>query len=289
MPPNRADANYPQTPAKQRERFPDHSTTMNMDKSELLALYDTQLRIEIEYPGSRKEAFPHLVRFIRPAPGMNTISYSRLDEHDLDAVIQEQIAYLAPMNQPFSWHVCDHDLPLCLKERLLAHGFALDDDPDAVMVLDTPNASPALLAPVTLDIRRITQRDQLDEVANIEAAIWGGDFGWLKQRLGEHLEIPDYVSVYMAYVDGRPACSGWVYFHPRSQFAGLFGGATLPVFRQRGLYTAVLAVRVQEAMRRGYRFLATGASPMSQPILAHNHFRLLTHLHACEWHGRTGQ
>jgi len=260
-----------------------------MDKQDLLALYDTQLRIEIEYPGVRKEAFPHLVRFIKPAPGMNFISYSRLNEADLDAVIQEQVAYFAPMPQPFSWHVCDHDSPPDLKDHLMAQGFAPDDDPDAVMVLDVPDALPALLAPVTLDVRRVTQRDQLDEVVQIESQIWGGDFGWLKQRLGEHLEIPDYLSVYVAYVDGQPACSGWVYFHPRSQFAGLFGGATLPAFRQRGLYTAVLAVRVQEAIRRGYRFLATGASPMSQPILAHNGFRLLTHLYACEWQGPAGQ
>jgi hypothetical protein len=260
-----------------------------MDKQELLTLYDTELRIKIEYPRVRKETFPHLVRFIKPAPGMNTISYSRLDEDELDAVIQEQIAYFAPLNQPFSWHVCDHDSPPRLMERLLAHGFAPDDDPDAVMVLDVPDVLPALLAPVTLDVRRVTQRDQLDEVVQIESQIWGGDFGWLKQRLGEHLEIPDYLSVYVAYVDGQPACSSWVYFHPRSQFAGLFGGATLPAFRQRGLYTAVLAIRVQEAIQRGYRFLATGASPMSQPILAHNSFRLLTHLHACEWQGHAGQ
>jgi len=173
-----------------------------MDKQELLTLYDTELRIKIEYPRVRKETFPHLVRFIKPAPGMNFISYSRLDEHDLDAVIQEQVAYFAPLSQPFSWHVCDHDLPPRLMERLLAHGFAPDDDPDAVMVLDVPDVLPDLLAPVTLDVRRVTQRDELDEVVQIESQIWGGDFGWLKQRLGEHLEIPDYLSVYVAYVDG---------------------------------------------------------------------------------------
>src|SRR5512145_2311306 len=116
-----------------------------MDKQDLLNLYDHQLRIEIEYPGDRKEALPQLVRFIKPAPGMNFISYSRLDESDLDAVIQEQIAYFAPMPQPFSWHVCDHASPPVLKDRLLAHGFAPDDDPDAVMVLDVQDASPTLL------------------------------------------------------------------------------------------------------------------------------------------------
>lgn len=254
-----------------------------MDKQDLLDLYDTQLRIEIEYPGVRKETFPRLVRFIKPAPSMNFISYSRLDEAELDAVMQEQVAYFAPLGQPFSWHVCDHDSPSSLKDRLPAHGFAPDDDPDAVMVLDAPEAAPTLLKPAAVDVKRVTQRDQLDDVVRVEAQVLGGDFGWLKQRLSQHLEIPDYLSVYAAYVDEQPVCAGWTYFHPHSQFAGLFGGATLPAYRQRGVYTAVLAVRVQEAMRRGIRFLATGASPMSQPILAHNGFQLLTHTYAFEW------
>jgi hypothetical protein len=257
-----------------------------MDNHDLLTLYDTQLRIEIEYPGVRKEAFPQLVRFIKPAPGMNFIAYSRLDESNLATVIQEQIAYFVPLTQPFSWHVYDHDSPPDLTRQLLAHGFAPDDDPDAVMVFEVQDASPALLQPVTLDVRRIAQRDQLDDVIRVETQVWGGDFGWLKQRLGDHLEIPDYLSVYVTYVDGQPACSSWVYFHPHSQFASLFGGATLPAYRKRGLYTAALAVRVQEAMRRGYRWLSTGASSMSQPILAQNGFRLLTHAYAYEWTGK---
>jgi hypothetical protein len=135
------------------------------------------------------------------------------------------------------------------------------------------------------DLLNLYDTQLLDDVVQVEAQVLGGDFGWLKQRLSQHLEIPDYLSVYVAYVDEQPACSGWIYFHPHSQFAGLFGGATLPTYRQRGLYTAVLAVRVQEAVRRGIRFLATGASPMSQPILARNGFRLLTYAHALEWKG----
>ncbi|MFN8597771.1 MAG: GNAT family N-acetyltransferase [Anaerolineae bacterium] len=272
-----------------------------MDQHELLTLYDTHLRIELDQPGVRREvsprppAAPRLVRCIKPAPGMNYVAYSRLEEQEIDRVIDDQIAYFAPLDQPFSWHVCDHDWPPTLKDRLLAHGFAPDDDPDAVMVLDaqsTPDASPALLGAVAAgqraDVRAITP-DRLEVVAQIEAQIWGGNFDWLTRRLGEHLAVPDYLNVYVAYVDDQPACASWVYFHPHSPFAGLFGGATLPAYRQRGLYTALLAVRVQAAMRRGYRFLITGASPMSQPILAHNGFRLLTHLYAYEWQGKREQ
>ncbi len=256
---------------------------------DLLTLYDTQLRINIEYPGVRKEAFPNLVRFVRPAPGMNFISYSRLDEADIDEVIQQQIACFSLLPQPFSWHVCDHDAPPSLKRRLLAHGFEPDDDPDAVMALDVRAALPALLEPVAADVRRLERRDQLDDVTCVEQQVLGGNFDWLKSRLGDHLDIPGYLGVYAACVEGQPACVGWVYFYPNSQFAGLFGGATRPEYRKRGLYTALLAVRVQAAIGRGYSYVTTGASPMSRPILAQNGFQLLTYARDYEWKGKSAK
>ena len=44
-----------------------------MNIPEVLALYDRQQRIEMEYPEAKKECFPGLVRFTRPVPGMNEI------------------------------------------------------------------------------------------------------------------------------------------------------------------------------------------------------------------------
>lgn len=252
---------------------------------DLLTLYDQELRIDIDYPDVRKESFPRLVRFVRPAPGMNYVSYSRLDDNELDAVIEEQIAYFAPMLQPFSWHVCAHDQPANLKDQLLAHGFAPDEDPDAVMVLDLQAAPAPLLAPVNADVHRLTEHDQLDDVVHVLAQVWGESFDWFKPRVSGHMDIPGYLSLYVAYVDEQPACSGWTYFHAHSQFASLFGGATVAAYRQRGLYTAVLAVRVQEAIARGCRYLTTGASPMSQPILGQNGFEVLTYAYALEWKG----
>jgi GNAT superfamily N-acetyltransferase len=259
-----------------------------MERSEILEAYDRELRIELEIPGARREALPGLVRYLRPAPAMNYISYSQLDEAVLDRVIEEQIAFFSPMDQPFSWHVHAHDKPEGLKERLLLHGFGDDEDPDAVMGLNLAEASPDLLKPVTSTVRRLHRREQLEDVAKVEARVWGGDFDWLVERLGPHLEIPDYLSVYVAYAGGRAAAAGWVYFYPSSQFAALYGGATLAELRGRGLYTAILSARLQEALRRDYRYLVTGASPMSRPILEKNGFQLLTLAYAHEWMGRTG-
>ena len=75
------------------------------------------------------------------------------------------------------------------------------------------------------------------------------------------------MSVYVAYVAGQPASAARIEFHPARQFAELYGGSTVPDQRGRGLYTALVAVRAQEALTRGVRFLTVDASPMSRPIL----------------------
>ncbi len=252
-----------------------------MDTAEILALYDQEQRIDITYPGMRKDVLPHVVRFVRAAPGGSFVLYSRLNEANADAVIAEQIAYFRQEGRFFEWKAYAHDTPPDLPARLGSQGLTVGE-PEAIMALDLEEAPPALLAPPTADVRLLTHRDQIEDVIRVEELVWGGDFGWMKQRLGDHIDIPGYLSVYVAYVEQQPACAGWVYFDRSGRFASLWGGSTVGEQRGRGLYTAVLAARVQEARQRGYRFLTIDASPMSQPIVARHGFRVLTYAYPCE-------
>jgi ribosomal protein S18 acetylase RimI-like enzyme len=250
-----------------------------------LSFYDHHLRIQIEYPGVHKETFPGLVRFTRPAPGMNFVSYSRLDKAKLDFTIQEQVNYFMPLGQPFEWLVYQHDQPENLKERLLEHGFADDEDPDAVMVLDLQQYKPVPVGQTDIRIRKLAHRDQLADVISVENQVLGGDFSWIKKRLGDHMELDGYVSVYVIYVHEKPVSTGWIYFHPNNPFATLNGGATIREFRQHGLYTALVNTRLREAQERGYHFISTDASPFSRPILEQNSFYLLTVGYSMRWSG----
>lgn len=258
---------------------------MTMDIDEILALFDREQRIEIEYPDMRKEVLgdpPQIVRFSRPAPGMSFVQYSRLDETNVEAAISEQVAYFSGLGLPFNWKVYAHDTPPDLKERLEQRGFE-PDEAEAVMVLDLEESPPALLVPPGPHVQRLTAREQLGDVIRVEAQVWGDNFDWIWDRMGGHLEIPGYLSVYVAYAEGEPACVGWTYFPANSQFASLWGGSTVEAYRGRGLYKAVLAARVQEARARGRRFLVIDTSPMSRPIVAANGFRLLTYAYDREW------
>jgi GNAT superfamily N-acetyltransferase len=255
-----------------------------MDRTELLKLFDHDERIAIDFPGMRKDVLPHLIRFVRPNPGMSDISYSKLDQDHADAAIEEQIAYFKEIGQRFSWKVYDHDTPSNLKDRLVSHGF-VPDEPAAVMVLDLLEYSDIIKTPVSTDIRPVVQKDQLSDVIQVLEQVWGGDFHWVEDRFGTNLEIPGYQNIYLVYVDGQPVCTGWIFFQPDSHFASLWGGSTIADYRRQGLYTALLATRVRDAIQRGYRFLTIDAGPMSQPIVESHGFKLLVNAYDCEWKG----
>ena len=113
--------------------------------------------------------------------------------------------------------------------------------------------------------------------------VWGGRFAWIQPRLGAHLAIPGYLSVYATYEQDEPVCAGWTYYPPGSPFASLFGGSTVSAYRRRGHYTALLAARVQEAVRRGRRYMLIYAGLESRPVVEKNGFRLLTYSCSYEW------
>lgn len=255
-----------------------------MKKNNLLARYDKNLRIHMRYPEARKEVTKDVVRFVRKAPGMNFVSFTFATERDLDRVIDQQVDYFLPMEQPFTWKVYDHDLLPSLKDKLARRGFASDDEPASVMVLGVKKAPTFLFEPVKVDVRRITDIEGLKDVIHVLDSVYGGHNTWVNDRLGGHLEIPGYLSVYAAYVEDEPASIAWTYF-PRGQFASMFAGTTIEKYRRQGLYTSLIAIRLQEMRERGYPYAVVEAGNMSKPILARHGFQHLTSVHDYEWKG----
>ena len=245
-------------------------------------MYDQEMRRNVRFADMRREETGQVVRYLRPAPGMSTVLYSRLNAQNADAVIAAEMAYFAQQKLLMEWKVFSHDQPADLAERLLAHGFCADDC-GAIMALDLEEMPASLLQPVTLDVRRLEQPGQLEDVITVMQQVWGGNFDWLYERLGSHMQVPGYLSVYVAYVDNLPASAGWTYFYPGSPFAGIWGGSTIAPQRAKGLYTALLATRAQEARLRGYRFLTIDASPMSQPIVERHGFITLAQACSYNW------
>ncbi|MCI0745714.1 MAG: GNAT family N-acetyltransferase [Verrucomicrobia subdivision 3 bacterium] len=248
----------------------------------LLELYERELRLDCEPLGMRREAFPTLIRLVDLAGERGCVIYSKLDERGADAAICKQIDYFGSIHQAFEWKLFGYDGPPDLGQRLLRVGFEAEPV-EAVMVLELDQAPPALDNPRSHDVRRITSLDELVDLERVQCAIWK-ETRWILSRVQRDMtEAPETLSVYVAYSDGKPVCAGWIDFPPHSQFAGVWGGSTIPEFRRRGFYCALLAARVREARERGRRFLTIDAGPMSRPIVERSGFQFLTSAQEFVW------
>jgi GNAT superfamily N-acetyltransferase len=254
-----------------------------MERSELLAIFNREMRIGVEYPGARREVDGPVVRYISLTEEDGFVTAPALEGWDVDAIIQVQIDRFARLGQSFEWKVFDYDYPPDLKERLAGRGFAIAEA-EALLVLDL-SAGPALLsAPVPDSIVKVTGPHEIDAIMEQKAQLGDDIYPGLGERLKRDLETdPDGLSVYLARLDGQVASAAWVYFHHGSHFASLWGGATLPQYRRRGLYTGLLAARAREARDRGFSLLYVDASPMSRPILEKHGFELLGFSYPCVW------
>ncbi len=255
-----------------------------MNKSQIVALYDQDQRIDVEYPDLRREITPNVVRHVNTSRVRGGyISYSQLDEANADDMIREQVNYFESIGQDFEWKLYDYDQPADLKERLGSHGFIIEEA-EAIMVLDLEHAPQILWQPVLHNVQQIVDPTKLVDVQAVEQQVWDEDFSSILEFLGYALRnYPEQMSVYAAYVNKQPASAAWIYFPKHSQFASLWGGSTVSSFRKQGLYTALLAVRAQEAKSRQVKFLTVDASPMSRPILEKTGFEMIAYSYPCKW------
>jgi hypothetical protein len=255
-----------------------------MQKTELLSLYDTRMRLNLRLPGVTFERFARIVRDFDPASNAGFIDYAALDDTTADAEIDAQIAHFKAFNVPFTWKVYDHDQPADLRQRLAACGFTISE-PSTLMVLDLAD-TPAVLTPAPLPpgVRRLDGEDAIEAVVRVEETVYGSPRDWLRGYLTHlHAARPDLLSLYGAVVEGQVVSAAWIIYYEGSPFASLLGGATLPEHRSRGFYNALLAARTREALERGVRFLAVDASSMSAPILARHGFTALEQTTYCRW------
>lgn len=256
-----------------------------INREKILALYDKQERKNSQFPGYRRQVDGTIVRHVnKNHEQLSFITYSQLTKETANAVIQAQIDnFAANKAYGFEWKTYGHDTPADLPHRLSAHGLEAAET-ESLLVMDLHNCPDVFRQPVTVDVRQATEPAQFKEIAALKAQVWGGDYGWLEKQLAENLASqPDYWSIHIAYVNNVPACAAWTSFPKDSQFAGLWGGSTLAEYRNLGLYTAVVATRAQEALRRGYRFLMVDASNMSRPILEKRGFQFITHTTPYVW------
>jgi GNAT superfamily N-acetyltransferase len=82
---------------------------------------------------------------------------------------------------------------------------------------------------------------------------------------------PTALTIVVAETDeaagGEVVSAGWIRYIAGTSFTTLWGGSTLPQWRRRGIYRALVTYRARLAEVRGFTLLEVDASDDSRPIL----------------------
>jgi hypothetical protein len=252
---------------------------ITVDADLALRAYDEQVRRSTvpPQPGWHVELASGgaVLRIVSP-PGLDwgcMVNCSDLDESSADRVIAEQVDFFRGLGRKFEWKWYGYDQPGDLRMRLEKAGFTAEDD-ESLIVGEVDEvvelcAGATVADGVTL---RHVRPDHLDaDLAGIVAlnqTVWGEDLSHLVAELREELEhSPDDLRIHVAEVDGEIVCAAWVRFHTGTEFASMWGGSTLPQWRRKGIYRALVGRRAVQARDRGFRYLQVDASSESRPIL----------------------
>ncbi|MFD4642014.1 GNAT family N-acetyltransferase [Lentzea sp. NPDC058436] len=255
------------------------------DASALLSAFDSQARpAEWTFPEPGavvhqdgpvfRVTWPRRRGFVAGPPALG-VSGAELDE-----LIARQRDFFTARDQAVEWKTWSHDTPADLPERLMAAGFESEGRETVLVGLAEHMAASVELDGIT--VREATEEADFHRLAATATEVFGRDHDWLVERLVEKKDDPDVVAV-VAEVDGLVVSSSRIEFVTGTEFAGLWGGGTLPRWRGKGVYRALVAYRARLAVQRGFRYLQVDATEDSRPILERLGFVAVTTTTGYAW------
>jgi GNAT superfamily N-acetyltransferase len=258
--------------------MPDGSQATDEERAALLAAYDAQLRGEAEVQGAQSwdQSGPLWRGLFNDGAFVSYESLEGLGSVEaVDELIADTVAYMEsqPQVQEFEWKTRGHDWPPELDGLLRAHGFE-PDEVETVMVGEARHLAVDVDLPEGVSVRRVDQAPDRDAVVTEAQAVATRIFGQgatgaeMLERL-DRMEGREQFWVAEAETDnGREViCSGRLNRVEGTEFAGIWGGSTLPEWRGKGIYRALTAARARAALDEGVRYINSDCTVMSRPIL----------------------
>jgi GNAT superfamily N-acetyltransferase len=249
---------------------------VTFDHAAVLAEFDAQVRGGTESDGSgavAERAGPVVRWKTVGGAGWSGIAWSDLDSGSADEAIADQVRFFRDRGEEFEWKLYSYDRPADLGERLLAAGFAGEDE-ESVMMAEAAGLVDGSPDPPGTGLRGgvrlvpVTDEAGIGRMIDVHDRVFGTDHSRLRASLIAQLAgSPQSTAMIVAMAGDEPVSSARIDFYAGTEFAGLFGGGTLPQWRGRGIYRALVAYRARLATARGYRYLQVDASAESRPIL----------------------
>jgi len=238
----------------------------------LLAAYDEQLRGPAETPGALAVARLGPLRLVTFAGGRGFVTYRDLGGAHGDTIqglVAEAVAHFEhdPTFNRVEWKTRGHDRVPGLHDALLNHGF-VPDDPESIMIGEAQALAVDVLAPAGVQLRQVNSEADVRGMCAMQSAVFGDSDGdAIADALLARMVSDDTMELWVAESDGQIIGAGRLEPVAGSQFAGIWGGATRPEWRGRGVYRALTAARAKSALRAGKKLIHSDSTEYSRPIL----------------------
>lgn len=247
------------------------ATPAQLGAAVYLNLYDL-FRAMAQLPGAELEELPGLSRHhaFPGNPMFKGVWQTRLRPDDLESAITDSLNYFRVRNAPFIfWWLDPESAPSDTGDRLQAHGFVPFEQnaPGFAAELSALNYDLMQRVPSGFVIERVSNEQQLLDfkqafVNGLEVPEWAGQ-AWVEAAQTMGIGRTPWV-MYMGYLDGQPVASNMLF--TGAGVASVFGVATVPAARRKGLGAAITLIAYQDALRMGYKYGVLFASDLGAPV-----------------------
>lgn len=237
------------------------------DPAVLLQRYDEQLRTDAETQTAIDVAHlgPLLLATLAGARGF--ITYRNLAGAravEIQDLVRRALAHYRddPAISRVEWKTRDHDDAPGLEDALLDNGFRPEES-ESILIGEVAVLADEVMLPAGVTVRRITAEDDIRAMNAMQAEVFD-DQDWTPDA-----PLPDSsgIEFWVAEAAGQIVSAGRLEPVPGTDFAGLWGGATRPEWRGRGIYRALTAARARSALAAGITLVNVDCTEFSRPIL----------------------
>jgi len=242
------------------------------DAQGYLRAYDEQLRTDAETPSAT--AVTHLgpLRLVTFPGGRGFVTYRDLagaGEATIARWVAQTVDHYRQRGdiQRVEWKTRGHDHAPGLHEALIRNGFK-PDEPESIMIGEARLLDLEVPLPARVRLRRVTEEADVRAMSAMQDRAFGDPVsGEMADELLARLARRDGMELWVAEADGQIVSAGRLEPVAGTDFAGIWGGATLEEWRGRGLYRALTAARAKSALAMGKTLIHSDSTEFSRPIL----------------------
>lgn len=237
-----------------------------------LRAYDQQLRTDAETPSAIAVRTLGPLRLVTFPGGRGFVTYRDLagaDEPRVRDLVASALDHYRedPSVTRIEWKTRGHDHTPGLHDALVEAGFA-PQETESIMVGPLQALAADTPPPPGVTLRTLHEESEVRAMSTMADIGFGEDPDPARaDALLARLARADGMELWVAELEGRMVSAGRLEPVPGTEFAGIWGGVTLPEHRGRGIYRALTAARARSALAAGKTLVHSDSTEYSRPIL----------------------